>query len=242
MSRKNDVSVILDAVITEHEIIRAKYEDALRNKSMDLRVPVKNIMENLRSSLDYMAHDIYEVICKPVRSASGQSDPDNIYFPYAKSEQDFKSRVNSVLPGLQLQSSDLYDLLISIQPFKCNDTWLYDLCTVLNENKHVRLVPQERRETETYSVRGKQGSVTIQRGSDIQVISKPGAVELFGVPAQFLGDTIATDPKGGLQHTITRWTAFCFEGTTINVLELLDKAIGGIQKFKDDLYGQISQL
>lgn len=240
MSRKSDVEAILEATTIQHEEIKTKYKDALRNKSLDLRVPVKNIMENLRSSLDYMAHDIYEVCCKPTCSALGKSDPRYIYFPYGKSEQDFKSRISSVLPGLQSQSSDLYDLLISIQPFRCNDTWLYDLCSVLNENKHDRLVPQERKETETYSVKGKHGSVTILRKPGNRVTSKPGAGKIFGVPSQFLGNTIATDSHGDLKHVITRWISFSFEGTDINVLDLLDKSITGIQKFAVELYHHIS--
>ncbi|MBW8041199.1 MAG: hypothetical protein FVQ85_14515 [Planctomycetes bacterium] len=240
MSRKNDVAAILKAASEQHKEIKAKYDDALRNKSMDLKIPVKNLMENLRSSLDYMAHDIYEACCKPSRSASAQPDPKNIYFPYAKTEQDFRSHVGAVLPGLQSQSVAVYDLLLSIQPFKCNNTWLYDLCSVLNENKHERLVPQERKETETYSVKGQHGSVTIRRGPGSSVTSKPGAVKTFGVPAQFMGDAIASDPRGGLDHVITRWVSFMFEGTNINVLGLLNKSVATIQEFVDELYKNIS--
>ena len=240
MSRKNDVDAILKAASEQHKEIKTKYDDALRNKSMDLRIPVKNLMENLRSSLDYTAHDIYEVCCKPRRSASGQPDPKIIYFPYAKTDQDFRSRVGAVMPGLQSQSVAVYDLLLSIQPFKCNDTWLYDLCSVLNENKHKRLVPQERKVTETYSVKGPNVSVTIRREPGSSVTSKPGAVKIIGVPAQFTGDAIETDPRGGLDHVITRWVSFIFEGTNINVLGLLNKSVTAIQTFVDELYKNIS--
>ena len=54
MNRKNDTVVILDAAIEQHKQVLASYERALLNKSLDLRVPVKNAMENLRSALDYM--------------------------------------------------------------------------------------------------------------------------------------------------------------------------------------------
>ena len=240
MSRKNDVAAILKAASEQLNEVKAKYDDALRNKSMDLRIPVKNLMENLKSSLDYMAHDIYEACCRPGRSASGQPDPKNIYFPYAKTEQDFRSRVCALLPGLQSQAAVVYDLLLSIQPFKCNDTWLYDLCSVLNENKHERLVPQERKETETYSVKGQHGSVTIRRGPRSSVTSKPGAVKIFGVPAQFMEDAIATDARGGLEHVITRWVSFVFEGTNINVVDLLNKSVANIPEFAHELYTNIS--
>ncbi len=239
MSRRNDVEAILKAVKDQHEDLKSKYDEALKNKSLDLRVQVKNMMENLRSALDYMAHDIYESFCKSIRLAAGKPDPCNIYFPYAKSEQDFNSRINSTLPGLQSQSSVVFNLLHSIQPFKCNNTWLYDLCSVLNKNKHERLVPQERKETETYSVKGDHGSVSINRRQGCSVTSKPGAVKIFGVPAQFMGDTISTDPHGGLTHEITRWISFTFEGTNINVLGLLNKSVEGINNFANNLYQYI---
>lgn len=238
MSRRDDVDAILEAAAKQLNEVKAKYDEALRDKSMDLRVPVKNLMENLRSSLDYMAHDIYDICCKPSLIATEQPYPRKIYFPYAKSEQDFKSRIDAVLPGLQAQSNAVYDLLLSVQPFECNDTWLHDLCKVLNENKHDRLVPQERKETRTYSVEGQNGSVTIT-SPGASVTSKPGAIKIFGVPAQFMGDAITTDPCGGLEHVITRWVSFTFEGTGVHVLDLLNKSVAAIRSFRDELYKHI---
>ena len=91
MNRKSDVDAILIAATQQHSTVRQDYERALRDKSLDLRVPVKNLMENLRSALDYMAHDIYESCCQSARTASGQPDPKIIYFPYGKTEADFKA-------------------------------------------------------------------------------------------------------------------------------------------------------
>jgi hypothetical protein len=239
MSRKNDVDAILKAASDQHEEVKTKYDEALRNKSMDLRIPVKNLMENLRSALDYIAHDIYDTYCKPSRQAAGQPDPRNIYFPYAKSEKDFRAGMGASLPGLESQTSEVYDLLRSIQPFECNDSWLHDLCSVLNEKKHDRLVPQERKETKTHSVKGQHGSVSIRTGSGSSVTSKPGAIKIFGVPAQFTGDAITTDPRGGLEHLITRWVSFSFEGTGVNVLGLLNTSVAAISNFRDELYKYI---
>jgi hypothetical protein len=239
MNRKEDVETLLKAVEEQHFLIKLKYNEALTNKKIEIRVYVKNLMENLRSALDYMAHDIYESICKPPRASSGQPDPRNIYFPYAKNEADFKSRLNKNLPDLESISKPIHDIIFSIQPFKCGDNWLYNFCEILNHKKHERLVPQERHETETYSVQGSFGSVTIPRGSGCSVTSIPGAVEIFGVPAQFMGDSIATHPAGNLNHIITRWVAFQFEGTSINVLELLDKSVAGIRDFSNKLYSKL---
>ena len=240
MNRKSDVGAILIAATQQYNTVRQDYERALRDKSLDLRVPVKNIMENLRSALDYMAHDIYESCCQSTRSFSGQPDPKNIYFPYGKTEADFKAGLGSSLPGLSTNAPDVYKILLSIQPFICGDTWLCDLCVILNEKKHDRLKAQERSESETYTVESQHGSVTIPvNNPNIKVTSLPGAMKIFGVPAEFREDGIHTAPSDTLKHKRTRWVAFTFEGTNVNVINLLDKATAGIKNLAEELYQRI---
>jgi len=240
MNRKNDVDAILVAAIQQHSTVRQDYERTLRDKSLDLRVPVKNLMENLRSALDYMAHDIYESCCQSARTASGQPDPRNIYFPYGKTEADFKAVVGSSLPDLATFAPDIYKILLSIQPFVCGDTWLCDLCIILNEKKHDHLKAQERSESKTYTVESQHGSVTIPvNNPNIKVTSMPGAVKIFGVPAEFREDGIHTAPSNVLKHKLTKWVAFIFEGTNVNVINLLDKATVGIKNLAEELYQKI---
>jgi len=237
MNRKNDTAVILDAAIEQHKLIVASYESALRNKSLDLRVPVKNVMENFRSALDYMAHDIYEACCKPTRMASGLPDPQNIYFPYGQTEREFKSGVGSSLPGLATASPAVYELLVSIQPFACSDNWLYGLCLILNENKHDRLTEQVRTENQTHTVESPHGRVAIPvNNPSAKVVSRPGAGKIFDVPAEFRVDGIYTPPYSELKHVRTTWVAFTFAGTDVNVINLLNKAVTSVKKFADDLY------
>jgi len=237
MSRKSDVNTIIAAAKEQYEIIRKEYARALREKSLDLRVPVKNIMENLRSSLDYMAHDIYETCCQPARTAAGKSDPHNIYFPYGRTEAKFKSHIGTSLPDLASNNRGVYDLIASIQPFLCNDTWLYDLCSILNEKKHDKLKAQERSETEKYTVESEHGSVsTIVNNPNVRITSMPGAVKIFGLPAEFTSDGIRTAPSDKLAHKRTKWVAFTFEGSDVNVIGMLDKAVAGITDFANRVY------
>jgi hypothetical protein len=194
-------------------------------------------MENLRSALDYMAHDIYESCCQSARITSGQLDPKNIYFPYGKTEADFKSGVGNSLPGLAALAPDIYKIILSIQPFVCGDSWLYDLCIILNEKKHDHLKAQERLESETYTVESQHGSVTIPvNNPKIKVTSMPGAVKIFGVPAEFREDGIYTAPSNALKHKRTKWVAFTFEDTNVNVINLLDKATAAIRNLAEVLY------
>lgn len=240
MNRKSDIDVILAAATQQYESIRREYDKALQDQSLDLRVPVKNLMENLRSALDYMAHDIYEACCQAPRAASGQPDPRNVYFPYGRTEADFRSGVGSSLPGLSTHAPVVYNLLLSIQPFRCGDKWLYDLCSILNEKKHDRLKAQVRSETETYTVESQFGSITIPvNNPNVKISSLPGAVEIFKVPAEFTDNGIRTAPSDQLKHKRTKWIAFTFDGADVNVIGLLDKAVLGVKEFAEQLYREI---
>ena len=236
-TRADDVRALLTAAADQLQTIEAGYDKALRDESLDLRVPVKHLMEDLRSALDYMAHDIYDSCCRAQRAASGKPDPRTIYFPYGQRENDFRSGLGSSLPGLQSAAPRIYDLIRAIQPFCSGDTWLYDLCSILNQKKHDRLTAQTRTERETHTVEGPTGSVTIPvNNPSVRITSKPGAVRLFDVPAQFRSDRILTAPSDKLKHQRTKWVAFLFEGSSVNVLRLLRKAVPGICKLGEDLY------
>lgn len=240
MSRKDDVETLLTSAKEQYERICEGYDKALRDESLDFRVPVKNLVENLRSALDYMAHDIYESCCQTAQVTSGKPEPHNIYFPYGRTEADFKSAVGSSLPALSSLAPNAYDLVASIQPFRCSDTWLCNLCSILNEKKHDQLTPQIRSETVTHTVSSGFGSVTIPvNDPSVRIRSLPGAVKIFGVPAQFTDDGIQTAPSDSLKHQRTKWVAFLFKGSNINVLGLLNKAVPGITNLAKNLYKEI---
>lgn len=237
MSRRADTTAIIAAARKQYEAILKDYDRALQDHRLDLRIPVKNLMENLRSALDYMAHDIYDGCCKSFRAATGKSDPRNIYFPYGRTDQDFRAGLGSSLPDLQTQNLGVYQLVESIQPFRSKDSWLYDLCSILNENKHDKLTAQVLSENETYTVKSEFGSVSIPvNNPNIQVTSMPGAVQIFGVPAQFTSEGIKTAPSDRLTHRREKWVAFTFEGSNVNVIGMLDKAVAGISDFANRLY------
>jgi hypothetical protein len=72
-----------------------------------------------------------------------------------------------------------------------------------------------------------------------KVVSRPGAVKIFGVPAEFRQDSIYTAPSADLQHVRTTWVGFTFAGTNVNVINLLNKAVAGVKRFSDELYKMI---
>jgi hypothetical protein len=239
MKRYKDVLALIQESTKQYEEVKELYDKALRDKSLDIRIKVKNLMENLRSILDYSAHDIYESVCRGYRQKLGKSDPRNIYFPYGRNENDFNSSIASSLPDLEVLSTPIFSLIKNEQPFISNNPWVCDLCGVNNENKHDRLIPQTREEIETYTVEGNQGSVSvIANNPNVQVTSLPGAVSIFGVPAQFTPEGIKTAPSN-LAHKRTIWVSFVFEGTSINVLNLLKNAVPGVEALVNSIYKEL---
>jgi len=51
MKRHEDVLVLIKESTKRYEEVKELYDKALRDKSLDIRIKVKNLMENLRSIL-----------------------------------------------------------------------------------------------------------------------------------------------------------------------------------------------
>ena len=237
MKRYNDVFLLIQESKKQLDEVKKSYDKSLEDKSLDIRINVKNLMENLRSILDYTARDIYEDVCRNHRQKLGKTDPRNINFPYGRNENDFKAGIVSNLPNINNLSPSIYAAIKSIRPFVSNNSWLCDLCEMNNTNKHDKLTPQIRNEIETYTVKGPNVEVRIiSNNPNVKVTSQPGAVKINGVPAQFTHEGIKTEPSH-LQHRRDVWVSFVFEGTNINVLNLLNNAVPGIEALVISIYG-----
>ena len=111
-----------------------------------LLIEIKNVMENLRSALDFSAHGLFDKF-----SVSSRANP-NIYFPYSRlgqSQADFQrsNRIETCIPGITTSRPDIVAKLESYQSFaSTNNEWLPKFMELNNENKHSRLTPQTREE------------------------------------------------------------------------------------------------
>src|SRR3954452_15137710 len=96
MSRKDDIEAILIRAEKALPKIRSEYEKALHEKtiSADLRIDIKDYFGNLRSVLDYIAHDIVAKYC------STASPNNRLYFPIRDSNASITSEMNRSYPDL----------------------------------------------------------------------------------------------------------------------------------------------
>ena len=95
--RKEHVDALLEHGKNDLVKIEEQYNNALDATSIpsNLQIDIKNYMENLRSALDYIAHDIYEQQIASHRASAGKREITNIYFPYGKTENGFKSGIGA---------------------------------------------------------------------------------------------------------------------------------------------------
>jgi hypothetical protein len=115
----------------EELLIECKKKLNLFDPNSFSKVDTKNYLENLRSILDYITGDINKKLSNPAKRPQ---------FPYSKNATDFANSVNKNLPNLNVEKTDLYNLIESIQSFSSNDSWLTDLCELTNNAKHNNLL------------------------------------------------------------------------------------------------------
>jgi hypothetical protein len=221
--------------------IKQEYQDSLKKKSIpqSLQIDVKNLMENLRSSLDYLARDIYEKHLHNYRKSKGKREIIDIYFPYGKNEKDFKSSLGRSLPELDTVCPKIYTIIENIQPHKCGNDWLYNLCNILNQNKHNALTPQEQISKGTsYQVgpRGGQAFISAPAGA---IKAPPGAIRIGNEPIIFNEETGIPIPTPGLDVKITKWVGFLFTGTNIEVLPLLETTTKELGRLSEEIYSNL---
>ena len=99
--------------------------------SGELKVKFKNILENHRSSLEYVAHYLVDY-CSP------RPDINRVQFPVSNLKDDestFSTKLDKWFPGLGSKKPNIKKFLISVQHFN-GETWLRDLAELSNFNKH----------------------------------------------------------------------------------------------------------
>ncbi|MFM2433187.1 MAG: hypothetical protein RLZZ511_4401 [Cyanobacteriota bacterium] len=80
-----------------------------------LLIEIKNVYENLRSALDFLAQALV--------SLYSQRKPKRIYFPYANlktAQQKFEVDLKNAIPDLEVKNPTVYSIMIEIQHFHPN--------------------------------------------------------------------------------------------------------------------------
>ena len=240
MGQIDDALALVEHAEAELPKIQKFYEESLQEKDLKpgLLVEIKNLMENLRSALDFVAQDLF--------SKYGQSQKQNpkIYFPYALDGQDLlafrkANRIDVCIPGLSVTRPDIVSIIEDLQHFgSSGNQWLPAFMELNNENKHQRLTPQERKEQKELRISGGGASMGMGEGASISVGS--GASISIGGAIIRGGQTFdVNNPpavEGGKVEVI-RWVSFHFETNGEPVLPFLTKCVAGVKNIVGGLTG-----
>ena len=178
-------------------------------------IDVKNLMENLRSALDYCAVALFNAYGRQ------QNRAPKIYFPYARRDGDkrkFRETVERCIPGLLASRPDIVDRLETYQHFGNTGDWLSTLAEITNENKHLRLTPQVVKQYTAVVISG-----TLPPGGNVEI-------DLKRIP---LGGGL-----GSPFHAVAGvWMGLEFDGSGVLVMPLLEQAVPQIRRVVEELAG-----
>jgi len=239
MTYYDDAKKLVRYAKNKFDEIRASYDRSLHKQTIEseLLIEIKNLMENLRSALDFTARGLFDKY--------GISPKSNIkiYFPYAtegQSKSDFQkqNRIEKCIPGLTASRPDIVAEIESYQYFSDpSNRWLPRFMDLNNKNKHQQLTPQIRKETKQLKITsggtsislGQGASISMGPGSQIRMgkMIIPGG-QKFDVnnPPATLGD--------GIKEVIT-WVSFHFSSNDQPVIPFLKQCINGVENIVEKL-------
>lgn len=239
MNRYNDIIELLTEVHFNITRLEEKYEKAKKDESIKdiLRPLVKTCLEHLRSALEYSAQDIW---------SSYNNCSAKLFFPYGETEALFKANVKRNLPKLHEQR-DLYNIVESIQPHVCGNSWLIELCKQTNFNKHISLGRQVR-ENSKKSVTQIGGLVRMGSGSTVTFkdCNYNGMPLGWGKPAVISGDMSTEEIRRNIAIPIPvsrefEWVEFKFENSEHDTLNLIKISHHEISQYIECLRLELSK-
>lgn len=226
-SRERQINALIGRAKKQYSDIKSKYESSLARQSVseDLSIDIKNLCENLRSALDYLAHDIRETHCPSANKK------DKIYFPILPDINQFGNKMSHWYPGLDTACPNLWNYLESVQSYHGEPTiWLHHFNRLNNENKHDSLVPQ------TKSTR-ERVHVNIHSGASVSW--DPSAVR-FG-KGVYIG-VVPVDPSTQMpiphpSQEVKRfiWVDFHFKDIPGSAIGLLKLSLDGVERIISDV-------
>jgi hypothetical protein len=226
MKRADSIEALLKKVRIDFSRLKDEYNSSLHEKhvSDDLKVSIKNIFENLRSCLDYLAQDIFETHCANTKK------PDRLYFPIRPSEPEFVNAISKDYPALQSTAPKVYGHLEAVQPYR--DPWLGQFNKLNNHNKHQDLVEQSRAETRQVTVSRAGGSVSWGPG-----VTFGSGVSVMGVPID--PNTQMPVPNAITKTEVVIWIDFRFREINQSVLPFTEASITNVDKLFRSLKAHI---
>lgn len=216
MNREKNIKALISKVKKDLVILKAAYDASLKEQvvSEELKIDIKNIFENLRSALDYIARDVFEAL------GTG-NDPKILYFPISQNRKNFDKNISINFPDLEIKFPDVYKILESIQPY--HDDWLSKFNKLNNNNKHQNLVEQKRSEFKRTTVTDRSSGRGVSWGEGVKFYDC--TVQGVAIDPQ----TQLPVPNNRVNTKIVIWVDFKFKENNESVFPFIKKSIDQIE-------------
>jgi hypothetical protein len=208
--------------------LEAEYNSSLSKKSIDpeLKIDIKNFCGNLRSALDYLAHEIREKCCP------GTPSRVRFYFPILPDHEQFSSKMAKWFPNLEKAYPEVWNYLESIQSYKANaNHWLTVFNRLNNENKHGALTERTRTEIEQIEVISQGAGKVIWEPMGVTFGS---GVHIGGVPVNPATQMPIPHPSQTVKRIV--WVDFQFDGLGVSALNLLKQSLDGVETIVGNVF------
>jgi hypothetical protein len=217
MNRSISIQALINKSKKTFISLKRDYNNSLQNQTIseELKIDIKNIFENLRSCLDYMAHDIYE-------NYITESTNKKLYFPIHQSRIKFDKAINKYFQNLSSIQKDVYNLIEAIQPY--NDDWLGKFNKLNNHNKHQNLEEQTKTKSRHVEVSSPYSTGSVSWGEGV----------FFGEGVSVMGAPIDINTQlpvegNNVNTKITIWVNFKFKENGESVLPFIEKSITNVE-------------
>ncbi len=217
---QTDQNVIL-ALINVSENLKNLVQNI--NKSLDMsnaqnrlipQVYVKNIFENCKSALDYMAYLMVKTYNIPI-------DDRKIYFPIKNSEENFEN--DKIVSIVKQKNKIIYDILRKVQPFSDDENyiWLNEFNTINNKYKHQGFIPMQAK-----FCTNNGGFVSLSSGLSLGKFSLVLQDKKTGKSIEYSNDI---EKDRGIEFN------FCFENNE-ELIPFLNKIISGVYSLVKEIW------
>jgi len=219
--------------------LKHDYQASLLEKTVKpaLLIDIKNIMENLRSALDFSARGLF------AKYGSSTSTNPKIYFPYAivgQTQAAFQAanRIETCIPGITVARPDIVARLESYQHYaNPSNRWLPLFMDLNNKNKHEKLTPQTRQEARQLPIESRGAAIDLGSGA-CSSLDQGASIQIgdLGIPGaqDFSGERPAALHGSGAQ-TVIVWVSFTFDSNGEQVVPFLNTAVSGIERIVNEL-------
>jgi hypothetical protein len=219
MNLDNSILLLHDARSTLSEINEI-YQNALINKNIPpiLSLRIKRFLDEVRSSLDYVAFEIFKTFCSHnIPESQLNRISKKIYFPIRTNPDSFDEYVSKCFVGLNNSNPEIVQVIRSYQPFDGKPKTFYYLNELSNENKHRNFTVKKLKRNQQSVVQAKNGFTIIMHNSHI-----PSGSLIINNEPLIMGENQIPINQGNLKSVDNyEWTSVDFESLNIEVLNTL---------------------